>query len=120
MTRILLRLHRKLNSINEFIATRITAIVGTMWVAYAFAALAFFSLPAAVKSQSAIVIVGWTAQTFLQLVLLPIILVGQNVSQKKMDKLIEQMAQTGEDTQEDVHEIAEALDINLEGGETHE
>lgn len=50
-----------------------------MWTAYAFAALALISLPAALRSGSLIVIVAWIAQTFLQLVLLPVIMVGQNL-----------------------------------------
>lgn len=58
---------------------RITWAVGTMWVAILFAAIAFISLPAAIQSGSALVIVAWVAQTFLQLVLLPVIMVGQNL-----------------------------------------
>ena len=64
---------------NTRVALGITLAVGSMWCAYAFAALALISLPAALSTGSAIVIVGWIAQTFLQLVLLPIIIVGQNV-----------------------------------------
>src|SRR5260221_2445295 len=67
------------------LALTITTSVGTMWVAYAFAALALISLPAAIGSGEVIVIVSWIAQTFLQLVLLPIIIVGQNVIQAAND-----------------------------------
>jgi hypothetical protein len=67
------------NRINQKIGLRITTSVGTMWCAYAFAILALISLPAAIASQSPIIIVAWIAQTFLQLVLLPIIIVGQNI-----------------------------------------
>jgi hypothetical protein len=56
---------------------RITAIVGTMWCALVFAGIAFISLPAAIGTHDPIVIVAWVAQTFLQLVLLSIIMVGQ-------------------------------------------
>ena len=63
----------------------ITVVVGTMWCAYLFTLLALVSLPAALKSGSKIIIVAWIAQTFLQLVLLPIILVGQNVIQAAND-----------------------------------
>src|SRR4029077_2453529 len=64
---------------NTFLALKITAGVGTMWCAYAFAALALVSLPSAIKSGDAVTIVSWISQTFLQLVLLSIIIVGQNV-----------------------------------------
>jgi hypothetical protein len=56
-----------------------------MWMAYIFAAITLISLPAAIASRSVIVIVAWIAQTFLQLVLLPIIIVGQNVIQASTD-----------------------------------
>ena len=56
----------------------ITTKVGTMWAAYAFAALAFFSFPAAIATGDVRVIVDWIAQTFLQLVLVSVIIVGQN------------------------------------------
>jgi hypothetical protein len=63
----------------------ITTTVGTMWAAYAFFALSLVSLPAAIASHSAIVIVAWIAQTFLQLVLLPVIIVGQNIQATASD-----------------------------------
>ncbi len=65
--------------INTRIAVAVTKLVGSMWCAYAFALLALISLPAAISSHDPLVIVSWIAQTFLQLVLLPIIIVGQNV-----------------------------------------
>lgn len=65
--------------INTRLAVVITKMVGSMWCAYIFALLAIISLPAAIKSHDPIIIVAWIAQTFLQLVLLPIIIVGQNV-----------------------------------------
>lgn len=64
---------------NTRIAVIVTKLVGSMWCAYLFALLALISLPAAIKSHDPLVIVSWIAQTFLQLVLLPIIIVGQNV-----------------------------------------
>jgi hypothetical protein len=70
---------------NTWLAVRITKTVGSMWIAYAFACIALISLPAALASRDVIVIVAWVAQTFLQLVLLPIIIVGQNVIQVAND-----------------------------------
>jgi hypothetical protein len=57
-----------------------------MWCAYAFAALALISLPEAIKSHSAVTLVSWISQTFLQLVLLSVIIVGQNVLAAAADK----------------------------------
>ena len=70
---------------NSKAALGITRSVGTMWCAYVFAALALVSLPAAIMSGSPIIIVGWIAQTFLQLVLLPVIIVGQNIQAAASD-----------------------------------
>jgi hypothetical protein len=70
---------------NTWLAVKITKTVGTMWIAYLFAAIALISLPAAIQSGNVIVIVAWIAQTFFQLVLLPIIIVGQNVIQATND-----------------------------------
>jgi hypothetical protein len=71
---------------NAALAVKITTAVGTMWCAYAFAALAFVSLPAAIRSGDAVTLVSWISQTFLQLVLLSIIIVGQNVLAAAADK----------------------------------
>ncbi len=70
---------------NTKVALAVTNSVGSMWCAYIFAVLALISLPAAIASKSPIIIVGWIAQTFLQLVLLPIIIVGQNVQAAATD-----------------------------------
>jgi hypothetical protein len=76
--------------INGRIGMFITTIVGTMWVAYLFVGLALVSLPAAISSHDTIIIVAWVAQTFLQLVLLPVIIVGQNVQARAADKRAQQ------------------------------
>ena len=74
---------------NNWLAVRITNVVGTMWCAYVFAAIALVSLPDAVKAGTG-ALVAWIAQTFLQLVLLSIIMVGQKVAAAKSDKQLEQ------------------------------
>jgi hypothetical protein len=71
---------------NAWFAVKVTNGVGTMWCAYVFTALALISLPEAIKSHSAVVIVSWVSQTFLQLVLLSVIIVGQNVLAAAADK----------------------------------
>lgn len=76
--------------VNGKVALIITAVVGTMWCAYLFTLIALVSLPAAISSGQAIIIVAWIAQTFIQLVLLPIIIVGQNIQAKAADKRSEQ------------------------------
>ncbi|TMG06824.1 MAG: DUF1003 domain-containing protein [Chloroflexi bacterium] len=79
----------------------LTTIVGTMWAAYLFTVLAIVSFPSAIRSGDSIIIVAWIAQTFLQLVLLPIIIVGQNIQAKAADKRAEQ---TYKDAEAIMHE----------------
>jgi hypothetical protein len=74
---------------NRWLAVKVTNGVGTMWCAYAFAALALVSLPAAILSGNPVILVSWISQTFLQLVLLSIIIVGQNVLAAASDKRAE-------------------------------
>ena len=78
----------RINKFNTSLAAKITSGVATMWCAYAFAAIALISLPAALKTGDLITIVAWVAQTFLQLVLLSIIMVGQNVASASVEQKI--------------------------------
>lgn len=78
----------KVADFNVKVAEKITSAVSTMWCAYAFALLALLSLPAAIKTGDLIVIVAWIAQTFLQLVLLSIIMVGQDVQSRDVSQKI--------------------------------
>ncbi len=81
---------------NAWLAVSITDVVGTMWCAYAFALLALVSLPQSIKAGTG-ALVAWIAQTFLQLVLLSIIMVGQKVASEKSDR---QLSQTFKDAEE--------------------
>lgn len=87
--------------INNWLAVKITSAVGSMWCAYAFAALALVSLPSAISSGSSVVLVSWLSQTFLQLVLLSVIIVGQNVQAAAGDA----RAQADHETLSAVHRL---------------
>ncbi len=77
---------KKIRKFNNNLAIKITEAVGSMGCAYIFAIIALISLPAALSSGSILVIVSWVAQTFLQLVLLSIIMVGQNIQSMKAEE----------------------------------
>jgi hypothetical protein len=79
---------KHITDFNRRVAEKITSFVSTMWCAYIFVALALISLPAASRSDDVIVKVDWVAQTFLQLVLLSIIMVGQKKSAESVEKMI--------------------------------
>lgn len=71
--------------VNGRIALALTRVVGSMWCAYAFAALALVALPSAIRSGDPMVMVQWISQTFIQLVMLSVIMVGQNIMGKAAD-----------------------------------
>jgi hypothetical protein len=111
---------------NAKFAVIITSGVGTMACAYLFALLAFVSLPAILIQANVlkksdvpvfftkpglILIVSWIAQTFLQLVLLSIILVGQRVQSAASDaRALKEF--------EDTEVILDRLDTKTQGGLT--
>ena len=73
---------------NNSLAVLITKSVGTMWAAYLFVLIALVSFPqalAAFLAGDTVTGITWLSQSFLQLVLLPIIIVGQNVIQSAND-----------------------------------
>ena len=94
-----------LRKVNKRIALWVTEKVGTMWCAYAFCLLALISLPEALASEDPLKIVSWTAQTFLQLVLLPIIIVGQNIQ----SGIAERQADTDSKTLIAIKQLAEEI-----------
>ena len=97
------------NRFNAWLAIKITNGVGTMLCAYIFAIIAFISLPAAIQSGQLIVIISWIAQTFLQLVLLSIIIVGQNIAAAASDKRAESTYQDADATLHEAEEIQKHL-----------
>lgn len=99
---------KRANGLNAKLAVFLTNMVGSMWCAYVFAVLAFIGLPAALKPGGE-GIIAWIAQTFLQLVLLSVIMVGQNVQSEASDARAER-------TYEDAVAILDRLDIHTQGG----
>jgi hypothetical protein len=61
-----------------------------MWCAGLFAAIAFVGLPKAIAEKNYI---DWFIQNFLQLVLMSVILVGQDEQSKKTEKIIKETYQ---------------------------
>lgn len=86
--------------LNGKIALVLTTIVGTMWCAYAFAMLALLVLPQAIGG-GLLTLIQWVSQTFIQLVMLSVIMVGQNILGRAADK---RAAMTYEDADATFHE----------------
>ncbi len=96
------------DGLNAKIAVFLTNIVGSMWCAYVFAGIALIGLPAALRPGGE-GIIAWIAQTFLQLVLLSVIMVGQNVQSVASDIRSQR-------TYDDTVQILDRLDIHTDGG----
>ena len=96
---------------NGWLGVSITNAVGTMWCAYAFAILALVSLPDAIRGGTA-TLIAWTAQTFLQLVLLSIIMVGQKVAARASDKQAQQTYEDAEALLDLTDEIHRLIKVN--------
>lgn len=107
---------------NKKVAIGVTKFVGSMTCAWIFCLLSLASLPAVLTiafnlhvfphwlvAAGLIALVAWIAQTFLQLVLLSIILVGGNLSQVASDV---RAAKQFEDTEV----IADRLNLETQGG----
>lgn len=71
--------------INNRIALLLTTAVGTMWCAYIFAILALMVVPQAING-GLLTFVQWVSQTFIQLVMLSVIMVGQGILGRAADK----------------------------------
>jgi hypothetical protein len=87
--------------LNGKIGLAITTLVGTMICGYIFAIIALISLPSAITSHNLTVIIAWVSSNFLQLVLLPVIIVGQNLQAKASDR---RAVQTYQDAEAVLHE----------------
>lgn len=98
----------KADGLNAKIAVFLTNMVGSMWCAYAFGILAFIGLPSALHPGGE-GIIAWIAQTFLQLVLLSVIMVGQNVQSEASDV-------RAQHTYDDTVTILDRLDVHTAGG----
>lgn len=115
--------HNAYARFNKVVATKVTDFVGSMTCAYLFSVLALFSLPAILSAfhvfhstfpawlikASIVSLVAWVAQTYIQLVLLSVIMVGQNIQSAAADARAAK-------TFEDVETVLDRLDLKTQGG----
>jgi hypothetical protein len=115
--------HNAYARFNKWLAIKVTTGVGSMTCAYIFSVVALISLPAILSAfkvfhstfpswlvkASLIALVSWIAQTYIQLVLLSVIIVGQNIQSAASDA---RAAKTFEDTEI----VVDRLDEHTAGG----
>lgn len=110
---LLYKAEQKAAGFNQKLAVLLTKAVGTMSCAYIFALLAIFGLPAwgsPIPSW-----VQWLSQTFIQLVMLSVIMVGQSVISRKQELQTDEMYQFIQKSYTDIEQIA--LHLNAQDGE---
>lgn len=92
---------------NTKIAVLLTEGTGSMWTAYLFAILALVGLLGLFNLLNPFIflLTTWISQQFLQLVLLPVILVGQNVLSRKQELQADEAYQTTMKSFTDVEQI---------------
>jgi uncharacterized membrane protein len=102
--------------INSRIAVFLTKTIGSMWMAYAFICLALIGLFAILGISTPIIalIIAWLSQTFIQLVLLPVIMVGQNVLNRKQELQADELFETSKHSFHDIEQIMNHLDAQDE------
>ncbi len=93
---------------NGRVALVLTTTVGTMWCAYAFSILAFIALPQALEG-GLLPIIQWVSQTFIQLVMLSVIMVGQNILSRASDKRADETYMDAEATLHEAQQIQDHL-----------
>lgn len=115
--------HNAYARFNKWLAVKVTTGVGSMTCAYVFSVLALISLPAILSEfqvfhsafpswlvkASLIALVSWVAQTYIQLVLLSVIIVGQNIQSLASDARADK-------TFADTEIVVDRLDEHTAGG----
>lgn len=116
--------------LNKAVALALTKYVGTMTTFWLFCLLALFSLPAVLSAfgpfahtfpgfiikPSIIALVAWVAQTFIQLVLLPALMVGQNLQNVAADARATKTFEDVEEARISIRRTLELLEQHTEGG----
>jgi hypothetical protein len=102
---------KRAEGVNTGIAITLTRTVGSMWTAYAFVVLAIIGLLGilGLLPEQVALLVAWTSQTLIQLVLLPVIMVGQNVLGRKAELQADEAFNTTMSTYHDIEQIMEHL-----------
>lgn len=99
----------EMEGFNAKVALLLTRAIGTMWAFWAFNGIALISLPSAVHQHSLTVLINWVSSNWIQLILLPALMVGQNLQAIASDaRASRQFA--------DTELIVDRLDTRTEGG----
>ena len=99
------------DNFNGKVAVVLTKVVGTMWCVWVFNGIALISLPSAIHQHSLTVLINWVSSNWIQLILLPALMVGQNLQSTAADARADKMFS-------DTEVIVDRLDSHTQGGIT--
>ena len=121
--------HSAYARLNKRLAVTVTDKIGSMTCAWVFSLIALASLPAVLTeafhlhvfpswlvSVGLIALVAWVAQTYIQLVLLSVIMVGQRVGAEAGDARAAKTFEDVESVRGDLTTALDRLDEKTEGG----
>jgi hypothetical protein len=104
------------DSFNAKVAVLLTKCVGTMWAFWVFNGIAIVSLPSAINTGQLTVIINWVSSNWIQLILLPALMVGQNLQNVAADARSAKMFDDIEKVKADMTTALDRLDTHTEGG----
>jgi hypothetical protein len=104
------------DTFNAKVAVLLTRVVGTMWCFWVFNGIALVSLPAAINSGNLTVLINWVSSNWIQLILLPALMVGQNLQNIAADARAAKTFEDIETVKADMVAALDALNTKTEGG----
>jgi hypothetical protein len=104
------------DSFNAKVAVLLTRLVGTMWCFWLFNGVALVSLPSAIRSGNLTVLINWVSSNWIQLILLPALMVGQNLQNVAADARAAKTFEDIERLKADMGTALDRLDTKTDGG----
>jgi hypothetical protein len=104
------------DSFNAKVAVLLTRLVGTMWCFWVFNGIALVSLPSAIHSGNLTVLINWVSSNWIQLILLPALMVGQNLQNVAADARATKVFEDIETVKTNMVTALDRLNTKTEGG----
>jgi hypothetical protein len=104
------------DSFNAKVAILLTRVIGTMWAFWVFNGIALISLPSAINTGQLTVLINWVSSNWIQLILLPALMVGQNLQNIAADARSAKTFEDIETVKSNMAVALDALDTKTAGG----
>ena len=104
------------DTFNAKVAVLLTRVVGTMWCFWVFNGIALISLPSAINTGNLTVLINWVSSNWIQLILLPALMVGQNLQNLAADARSAKTFEDVETVRNGITIALDRLDTSTQGG----